>query len=1575
MSPELKSAYAPLALVLSFLFLSEVALSQAPDALTRIKTNRNSVGVSPFTTHTLVTGAWSGSVTDHINSSGYAGVGGEVNFSGSVTSSSVTITTSAEWSGETDPTGLSYASDIVGGQNYQLWVRGHPTVLIEATNTGSVVHNSSGVDNRAGMTGPFPIYHTTTFSNSTGTNNTVNNTYNHSSSGSLLVNLSCNDTGSELLPSTYPGVLYNQVLNNGNDEGFVAKATVGRGLSGSVVATGTTILSVTFGDDDPVAEFKPVKVNGAPGVTPRNGDTVRVDSDSYDPDNQSETDLAGICTHSWKVTRPDGSTATSTSTYLQFTATFPGDYLVDLTVTDNEGVEIENSTTVTVNPRSAGGNNPDSRDEDEQPIYEQDCGGAAAGMGGYDGGKAASVKVYANSGLVDTVIYDPVRTRGYPLRNHIHLNTQSKLPERTTSLGNATFTYGIAIALGDVYNSEGELETHWFLIDGNGNEIDFGIATESPVAPAGVYSVLTEGTGTFTVSEAGPPDKIHRGGNFTYEFDSGGRLTSITDPKGNVQTLTYDEYTNLIEVEDESTGKTLEFTYSGSRISVISEADGDAETHLTYSDGKITTIQIKDSTAAVVREFDLTYDTEGRVETFTRDNDSQTTITYSYVSGGNGISLGNISTTQGASNFTYVTAPPSGTQYRVTRTNSSNGAVHFDFDEHGNFIKLTQPTHYGATGDAVYTFGYDSNFNMTSSQGTGTTYTITRSSKGLPAQITDSAGNYVLYTYDGVNITEIEDNIGTLFEFSYDDTNQPNVVTKIENALGGIWERELNTYGQITEVIPPTGAKLGSTTYVYDENSSSPTFGYLKEIVNGEGEVTTFDYDAFGNLSEITTTPDGSTDVSTTILYDAAQRPILVTNDDASIQEYVYSGRDLTESTDEAGTTVEYEWCKACGALSKLIEPLGREHEWAYDADFDVTALTDARSYDTTYTYGAAKELQSITFPDGHDLTYRYNNNGTLKRFDYDSATKRIELSYNSAGRLSSWDPYDAAATDFTYNADGTLDTVTAPNVDFSFAYTADRRVESISHDYSDLYITAAQVVEYTYYPDGLVESVSWKNGTTTVVTWTYDYDAAGRLTEIEDSFGDITTFAYDDEGKLLTQANENGTTIDYTYNNSRGWPTNIVHEASSTAFASYALEYDGGADTVGNLTEVTELDSSVVSYEYDALYRLTSEAKTGTGSYSKSYGYDLAGNVTTVGGSSFATYDSSNKLSTISGGSVTHDFFGQVKTASGTGLPTSTYTWNVSQRLASQKLGSGAVRNYWYDAFGRLVRTKDTGLATVYIFDGQRIIGEYSDGAPLAVYTWGPDGVVSRRVLSSGTTRWYHFGPQGETRNLTDSSGSVTDTYTYTAYGVPLSTSGSSVNPFRYGGKYGYFYDGFTGILRAGERWYAPHLMRWISRDPILFDGGYNVYEYVGGRVMGFVDPSGEEPMKPYPTRDAAAKDALDDAYQDTMKCKDGHEYGGTLFRYLNGTFSYTASRKLGEDGGIVPPPPFGLDYEGYFHSHGKDWYELADIYSSTDRRTIDSTGKPGYLVDPLGNRKRKDPDSWKLGNGAETSMGKVGE
>ena len=42
------------------------------------------------------------------------------------------------------------------------------------------------------------------------------------------------------------------------------------------------------------------------------------------------------------------------------------------------------------------------------------------------------------------------------------------------------------------------------------------------------------------------------------------------------------------------------------------------------------------------------------------------------------------------------------------------------------------------------------------------------------------------------------------------------------------------------------------------------------------------------------------------------------------------------------------------------------------------------------------------------------------------------------------------------------------------------------------------------------------------------------------------------------------------------------------------------------------------------------------------------------------------------------------------------------------------------------------------------------------------------------------------------------------------------------------------------GYRYYSPEIGRWISRDPIEEDGGYNLYEFVKNQSVNFVDSDG---------------------------------------------------------------------------------------------------------------------------------------
>ena len=124
----------------------------------------------------------------------------------------------------------------------------------------------------------------------------------------------------------------------------------------------------------------------------------------------------------------------------------------------------------------------------------------------------------------------------------------------------------------------------------------------------------------------------------------------------------------------------------------------------------------------------------------------------------------------------------------------------------------------------------------------------------------------------------------------------------------------------------------------------------------------------------------------------------------------------------------------------------------------------------------------------------------------------------------------------------------------------------------------------------------------------------------------------------------------------------------------------------------------------------------------------------------------------------------------------------------------------------------------------------------------------MSERLLNQGTnvpdkSLWYHFGPQGETRHLTDSTGAVADSYTYTAYGVRTTVTGSDANSYLFGGQYGYYTFPVYNLMLCGLRWYDPTLGRFLSRDPIGYGGGANLYGYCDDDPVNAADPSGLYP------------------------------------------------------------------------------------------------------------------------------------
>ncbi|MGF1795410.1 RHS repeat-associated core domain-containing protein, partial [Photobacterium swingsii] len=77
---------------------------------------------------------------------------------------------------------------------------------------------------------------------------------------------------------------------------------------------------------------------------------------------------------------------------------------------------------------------------------------------------------------------------------------------------------------------------------------------------------------------------------------------------------------------------------------------------------------------------------------------------------------------------------------------------------------------------------------------------------------------------------------------------------------------------------------------------------------------------------------------------------------------------------------------------------------------------------------------------------------------------------------------------------------------------------------------------------------------------------------------------------------------------------------------------------------------------------------------------------------------------------------------------------------------------------------------------------------------------------------------------------------YDYSPYGS-VGSSNYDLQPFGMSTKRSDF---ASGLVYFGYRFYMPNLGRWLNRDPLQEQGGINLYAYVNGDPLGYVDPDG---------------------------------------------------------------------------------------------------------------------------------------
>ena len=299
-----------------------------------------------------------------------------------------------------------------------------------------------------------------------------------------------------------------------------------------------------------------------------------------------------------------------------------------------------------------------------------------------------------------------------------------------------------------------------------------------------------------------------------------------------------------------------------------------------------------------------------------------------------------------------------------------------------------------------------------------------------------------------------------------------------------------------------------------------------------------------------------------------------------------------------------------------------------------------------------------------------------------------------------------------------------------------------------------------------------------------------------------------------------NGVTNLYQYD-SRNRLTNAVWQAGATSLGRFAY----AVGPAGNRTSLAETIGGLgtLGCGFDAVGNRLSRASSvsgispGAASYTANDwlagdGYDANGNTTNSGAANYQ-YDALGRLTnaTVNGVQI---------------LPT-------------------------YDGDGnRASKTVGTGTTTYYLVDDRnpsgyaQVVEEYQGMSLSRVYNYGL-ALISQRTVTSGAVSYFGTDGHGSTRFLTDAGGNLTDTYTYDAYGILISSgsSGSTPNSYLYCGQQ---WDSDLGMYYLRARYYKPDTGRFWTMD--TYDGNnedpLSLHKYLycqGNPIMGF-DPSGHD-------------------------------------------------------------------------------------------------------------------------------------
>ena len=341
--------------------------------------------------------------------------------------------------------------------------------------------------------------------------------------------------------------------------------------------------------------------------------------------------------------------------------------------------------------------------------------------------------------------------------------------------------------------------------------------------------------------------------------------------------------------------------------------------------------------------------------------------------------------------------------------------------------------------------------------------------------------------------------------------------------------------------------------------------------VGATGLTHTTIYDDAAHTITKSVIPDGATDpqATRTTSYDNGNRPVTVQRDynDGTVdptQAAAFDGLGRVTSQTSDDVTLEYSYLGAGGASTTQTatpqdpatfpgDPLDLSNTVALGGQQTSSSrqAPDGTAFEGTgLTYDPAARIATSTDPNGRITSYTYYPDGRVATRTTPSGTVVTDTYDATTGRLVNVtaQPSTGPSVSHTYTyvpagepGAGRVHTISDGTNTVTLAYDADGHV--VSRGYSDGTATSA-----TYTDTGLLATTTDVTGAVT----TYHYDDAGRMTTVTQTRGDTTlaevTYTYDSMSRIATTTRGNGITTTNTWTPRNQLATQRTTNASGAA-------------------------------------------------------------------------------------------------------------------------------------------------------------------------------------------------------------------------------------------------------------------------------------------------------------------------------------------------------------------------------------------------------------------------------------------